>query len=77
MMKKFILAAAVGMLLATLTTERGAATTLPQISIGTASLIVHAQVFNRCTRLLRRCKRGNTEACQLYQVECRGVQPIY
>ncbi len=76
-MKNFILAAAIGMLLATLTPERGAATTLPHVSAGTASLIVHVQVFDRCARLLRRCNRGNTQACQLYQAECQGVRPIY
>ena len=75
-MKYFILAAAVGMFLATLAPERGAATTLPHISAGTASSIVQVQVFDRCARLLRRCNRGNTQACQFYQVECQGVQPI-
>lgn len=76
-MKGFILAAAVGMLLATLAPERGAATTLPHVSAGTASLLLHVQIFNRCTRLWRRCSRGNDQACKLYRAECQGVRPIY
>lgn len=77
MMKTFILAAAIGMLLTTLTLERGAATTLPYISAGTASPVVRVQIFDRCTRLWRRCSRGNTQACRLYRAECQGVRPIY
>lgn len=76
-MERFILAAAVGMSLATLTPERGAATALPQVSAGTTSLRVHVQIFNRCTRLWRRCSRGNDQACKLYRAECQGVRPIY
>lgn len=76
-MKKFILAAGIGMLLATLAPERGVTATVPQTSLGTSSLIVQVQVFDRCARLLRRCNRGNANACRLYQVECRGVEPIY
>lgn len=37
-MTRFILAAAFGILLATLSPERGAATTLPHVSAGTVSL---------------------------------------
>ena len=74
-MKNFILAAAIGMLCATVPSERGAATTLPHVSVGTASVVV--QVNNRCTRLWRRCKRGNLQACRLYHFECRGGRPIY
>lgn len=76
-MKRFMLAAAVGVLLATLVPEPTAATTLPRVSAGTASLVVYAQIFNRCTRLWRRCSRGNSQACQLYRAECQGVRPIY
>jgi len=76
-MKRFILAAAVGTFLATLTPERGAATTLPHMSAGMTSLHVHVQIFNRCTRLWRRCSRGNDQACKLYRAECQGVRPIY
>ena len=75
MMKNLILAAAAGMLLATLAPERGAAITAPHVSAGSASLVV--QVSARCNRLLRRCNRGNTQACQLYQFECLGARPIY
>ena len=75
MIKNLILVVAAGLLLTTLAPERGGAVTVPQISAGSASLVV--QVRARCTRLLRRCNRGNTQACQLYQFECLGARPIY
>lgn len=74
-MKNFILIAALGMVFATLPPERGAATPLPHVSAGPASLVV--QVGNRCTRLLRRCSRGNNKACVNYRIECRLLRPIY
>jgi|GEM_PF-6965322 len=80
-MKTLILAAAIGLLLVTVYYERGAAATAPDVSPGTAisaqTAPKTAQIYRpRCTRLLRRCNRGNIRACQLYRAECRLFRPI-
>ncbi len=75
-MKTALLAASVGLLAVTLAPERAATATVPPLSAGTSSsLIVH--VSDRCTRLWRRCNRGNLRACRNYRVECRWFRPIY
>ena len=74
-MKTSMLVAAAGLVFAAFAPERAAADPVPRMSATEAFIV--AQTSNRCTRLLRRCNRGNEQACQNYRIECRGVRPIY
>ena len=74
-MKKIILTAGIGLLIAIAAPERAATTTSQPLSIGPVSAL--AQVSNRCTRLWRRCNRGNQRACSNYRIECPLLRPIY
>lgn len=74
-MKNVILAAGVGLLVATIAPEPAATTTAPPSSIGPVAPF--AQTSNRCLRLWRRCSRGNQRACANYRLECPLFKPIY
>lgn len=74
-MKKVILAAGIGLLVAIAAPERATTTTSQPLSIGPASAL--AQTSNRCARLWRRCTRGNQRACVNYRIECPLLRPVY